>query len=95
MAVDKNNTCLGCVDTLSVAPPYTVASLKSHIAKAKGIVDWEIQLFKDTDGEALMKDADCASFLAETFLGCLEDVPLTLVYGPKLLGQKSTMTMQI
>jgi len=92
---NKNNTCLGRVDTLSVAPPYTVASLKSRIAKAEGIVDREIQLFEDTNGEALMKDADRASFLSETFPGCLEDDPLALVYGPKTLGQKSTMTRPI
>jgi len=92
---DKTNTCLGRVDTLSVAPPYTVASLKSRIAKAEGIVNGEIQLFEDTDGEALMKDADRTSFLSETFPGCLEDDPLALVYGPKTLGQGSTMTKPI
>ena len=90
MAFDKSNACLGRIDTLSVAPPYTVASLKSRIAKAEGIADREIQLFEDTDGEALMKDADRAPFLAETFPGCLEDDPLALVYGPKTLGQGST-----
>jgi hypothetical protein len=93
MAFDKINTCLGRIDTLSVTPPFTVASLKSRIAKAEGIVDREIQLFEDTDGEALMKDADRASFLSETFPGCLEDDPLALVYGPKTLGQGSTSTM--
>ena len=92
---DKSNTYLGRVDTLSVAPPYTVSSLKSRIAKAEGIADREIQLFEDTDGEALMKDADRAPFLAETFPGCLEDDPLALVYGPKTLDPKSTMTRPI
>ena len=94
-AFDKSNTGLGRVDILSVAPPYTVASLKSRITKAEGIVDREIQLFKDTDGEALMEDADRASFLSETFPGCVEDEPLALVYGPKTLGQGSTMTKPI
>ena len=95
-AFDKSNTYLGRVDTLSVAPPCTVASLKSRIAKAEGIVDWqEIQLFEDTDGEALMKDADRASFLSETFPGYVEDDPLALVYGPKTPGQRSTMTKPI
>ena len=93
---DKSNTYLGRVDTLSVAPPYTVSSLKSRIAKAEGIVDWqEIQLFEDTDGEALMKDADRASFLSEAFPGCLEDDPLALVFGPKTISQGSTMTRPI
>jgi len=72
-----------------------VASLKSCIAKAEGIADQEVQLFKDTEGEVLMKDTDRASFLAETFPGCLEDDPLALVYGPKTLSQKSTMTRLI
>ena len=94
-AFDKSNTYLGRVDTLSVAPPYTVASLKSRIAKAEGIVDQEIRLFEDTDGEALMKDANRASFLSETFPGCLEDDPLALVYGPSTPGQGSIMTKPI
>ena len=94
-AFDKSNTYLGRVDALSVAPPYTVSSLKSRIAKVEGIIDQEIQLFEDTDGEALMKDADRASFLAETYPGCLEDDPLALVYGPNTPGQRSTMTKPI
>ena len=94
-AFDKSNTGLGRVDTLSVAPPYTVASLKSRIAKAEGIVHREIQMFEDTDGEALMKDADRISFLSERFPGCLEDDPLALVYRPNTPGQRSTMTKPI
>ena len=94
-AFDEGNTYLGRVDTLSVAPPCTVASLKSRIVKVEGIVDREIQMFEDTDGEALMKDADRASFLSETFPGCLEDDPLALVFAPKTLGQGSIMTRPI
>ena len=96
-AFDKSNRSLGRVDTLSVAPPYIVASLKSRIAKVEGIVDQQIQLFEDTDGEAIMKNADRASFLSETFPGCVEDEPLALVYGPKpnTPGQRSTMTKPI
>ena len=81
-AFDRNDTSLGRVDTLSVVPPYTVASLKSRIAKAKGVLCREIRLFEDPDGEAPMKDVDKQSFLAGTFPGCLEDEPLTLVYTP-------------
>ena len=75
------NTCLGRIDTVSVAPPYTVSSLKSCITKVEGIIDQEIQLFEDTNGEALMKDAYQVSFLVETFLGCLEDDPLAWSMG--------------
>ena len=94
-AFDDNDASLGRVDTLSIAPPYTVASLKSCIAKAERIIDREIQLFEDIDGEALMKDTDRASFRAETFPGCLEDDPLAFIYGPTTLGQKSTMKRPI
>ena len=79
-AFDINDASLGRVDTLSVAPPYTVAALKSRIVKAEGIFSWEIRLFEDSDGEILMKDVDKSSFLAETFPGFLEDEALTLVY---------------
>ena len=81
-AIDRNDTSLGRVDTLSVAPPYTVASLKLRIVKAEGILCRNIRLFEDPDGETLMKDVDKPSFLAETFPGCLENEPLTLVYTP-------------
>ena len=94
-AFNGYDASLGRVDTLSVAPPYTVASLKSCIAKAEHIGDREFQLFEDIDGEALMKDTDRASFRAETFPGCLEDDPLAFIYGPKMQGQGPTMTRQI
>ena len=94
-AFDKSNTCFGRIDTLSVAPPHTVASLKYRIAKAEGTVDGEIQLFEDDDGEALMKDADRVSFHSGTFPGCVVDDPLALVYGPKTLGKGSIMTQPI
>ena len=80
---DKSDTFLGRIDTLSVAPPCTVASLKSRIIKVEGIADPEIQLFEDTDGEVLMKDTDRALCFAERFPGCVEDDPLAVVHGPK------------
>ena len=64
-AFDRNDTSLGRVDTLSVAPPYTVASLKLRIVKAEGILCRKIRLFEDPDGETLMKDVDKLSFLAD------------------------------
>ncbi|EDR06319.1 uncharacterized protein LACBIDRAFT_329011 [Laccaria bicolor S238N-H82] len=92
-AFDGNDASLGRVDTLSIMPPHNMASLKSCIVKAEHIVDREIQLFEDTNGEAVMKDADWASLLAETFPSCLQGDPLSLVYGPKKLGQGSIMRL--
>ena len=69
-AFDKSDTCLGRVDTLSVAPPYTVASLKSRIVKAEGIgrretVRRRFQLFKYSDDERPREDADRESQWSE------------------------------
>lgn len=94
-AFDESDTFLGRVDTLSVAPPYTVASLKTRIVKVEGIADQEIQLFEDTDGEVLMKDTDRAPFFAETFPGCVQAEPLAVVHGPKTPSSTSTMTKAI
>ena len=95
VAFDESDTFLGRIDTLSVAPPCTVASLKSRIMKVEGITNEEIQLFEDTDGEVLMEDTDRAPFSAETFPGCVEDDPLAVVFGPKTPSLKLTNTKAI
>ena len=63
------------VDTLSVTPPLTVASLWFRIANAEGVMKSKIQILKDTDGEALMNANDLLSLLAQTYQGCTEDDP--------------------
>jgi hypothetical protein len=80
---DESDTFLGRIDTLSVPPPRTVASLKARIMKVEGIADPDVQLFENTDAEALMKDADHTPFFSETFPGCVEDDPLAVVCGRK------------
>ena len=72
-----------------------MASLKSRIIKAEGIADQGFQLFEDTDGEVLMKDTDRAPFFAESFLGCVEDDPLAVVYGSTTPSSTSTLTKEI
>jgi hypothetical protein len=94
-AFNESDTSLGRIDTLSIAPPCIVASLKSRIVKVEGIEDQDIQLFEDTHGEILMNDADRAPFFAETFPACIEDYPLAVVYGPKTPSSTSTMTKAI
>ena len=79
MSFDTDDEFLGRVDTLSVTPPHTVASLRSRIANAEGIVKNKIQLFKDTDGDALMNDNDQLSLLSQTYPGCAEDDPIAIV----------------
>jgi hypothetical protein len=76
---DTDDEFLGRVDTLSVTPPHTVASLGFRIANAEGVVKSKIQLFKDTDGDALMNDNDQLSLLAHTYQGCAADDPIAIV----------------
>ena len=93
-AFDESDTFLGRVDTLSVAPPRIVTSLKSRIMKVEGIQarSTDVKLFVNTDAEALMKDGDHTPFFTETFPGCTEDDPLSVVCGS---GKSSTSTMTL
>ena len=79
MSFDTDDEFLGRVDTLSVTPPHTVASVGSRIASAEGVVKSKIQSFKDTDGDTLMNDNDQLSLLAQTYPGCTEDDPIAVV----------------
>ena len=79
MSFDTDDEFLGRVDTLSVTPPHTVASLRARIVSAEGLVKSTIQLFKDTDGDALMNDNDQLSLLGQTYPGCAEDDPIAIV----------------
>ncbi|EDQ99231.1 uncharacterized protein LACBIDRAFT_316824 [Laccaria bicolor S238N-H82] len=92
---DERDTSLGHIDTLSIAPPRTVASLKSRIVNVEGIANQEIQLFEDTDGEVLLNDADHLPLFAVTYLGYIKADPLAVVYVSKTPSSRSTMTKAI
>ena len=79
-AFDMDDPSLGRIDTLSIAPPQTLASLKSQVMKTEGLVNQKIQLFEDMDGEVPMNDADThISFQTQVYLGHDEDQPITIV----------------
>jgi len=65
--------------------------------KLEDIACLDIQLVENTWGEALMKDAERASFSAEKFPACVEDNPLAVVShdGSKTPSSTSTMTKAI
>ena len=44
---DKDDTSLGQVDVLSIAPPCTVLSLKSRLLKAEDCLGDDVQLFEN------------------------------------------------
>jgi hypothetical protein len=73
---------------LSVAPPHTVASLKSRIIKTEGtIVNQNMQIFKDIDGEEVMNNKDHLSFQTDTYPGWEEDDPIAIVCGEAPVNQ--------
>ena len=79
MSCNKDETSLGRIETLSVPPPHTVASLKSCIAKYEGVSAHDLQVFEDDTGEITMKDDDIIALLADTYPGQVKDQPIAIV----------------
>ena len=77
---DETDTALGRVDVLSIALPYTVASLKRRLMKAEEISDPNPQLFEDEDSNTAMNDGDTITLCAKSFPGITEDEPIAIVY---------------
>ena len=78
---DESDTALGRVDILSIALPYSVASLKRRLIKAEEISDPNPQLFEDEDSNTAMNDGDTITLCAKSFPGITEDEPIAIVYG--------------
>ena len=77
---DETDTALGRVDVLSIALPYTVASLKRRLMKAEEISDPNSQLFEDEDSKTAMNDGDTIALCAKSFPGITENEPIAIVY---------------
>lgn len=80
---NPDDKSLGRIDTLSIAPPHTVASIKARIVKAEGVASAQkTQLFEDMmDDEVLMNDGTMISLFAQTYPGSVEHEPLAIVCG--------------
>ncbi|EDQ98082.1 uncharacterized protein LACBIDRAFT_296075 [Laccaria bicolor S238N-H82] len=82
---DESDISLGRINTLFIAPPHSVGSLKAHIAKVEGLVTpghalyKEMELFQDMNSDAAMSDTDVISFSGDTFPGSDEGDPVALV----------------
>ena len=83
MSFNKDDTSLGRIETLSVPPPHTVASLKSCITKSEGVSAHDLQVFEDDTGEITMKNEDIIALLADTYPGNMEEQPIAIVYKEK------------
>lgn len=87
-AFDMGDSSLGRIDTLSIVPPRTLASLRSQVMKADGLVNQNIQLFEDMDGEVPMNDNDAhISFQTHVYPGHDGDHPITVVCGQQIRGE--------
>ena len=78
---DPDDNFLGRIDKFSIAPPHNVSSLKSRIAKVEGGITKKIRIFKDTDGEVLMREFDAVPLLAEVYPGCTVENPIAVICG--------------
>ena len=88
-AFDMDDSSLGRIDTLSVVPPQTLASLRSQVMKAEGLVNKTVQLFEDMDGEVPMNDNDIYILPSQTqvYAGHDEDQPITIVCSQQSQGE--------
>jgi hypothetical protein len=77
---DSEDFSLGRINMLSVAPPQTVALLKFRVMKAEDLIDHNVQLFKDIDGEVPMNDNEPISHPeAYNYPGRVVDEPITII----------------
>ena len=82
---DESDASLGRINTLLVAPPRTVGSLKACIAKIEGLVTPghalynDMELFEDMGSKTSTNDSDFLSFIGDTYPGSNEWDPVALV----------------
>ena len=76
---DKDDTSLGRVDVLSIAPPRTVSFLKSRLLKAEDCLDDDVQLFENMGSDSPMDDTNVLTLLGGDYPGSTEGRPLAIV----------------
>lgn len=79
---DESDIYLGRIDTFSVPPPHTIASLTACIARIEGLVvpdTEEIQIFKDVASEVPMSTDATLSLTEDAYLGNDQDDPVAVV----------------
>jgi hypothetical protein len=75
---------LGRINTLLIAPPHTVGSLKACIAKVEGLVTpdhalyKDMELFQDMNSDTAMSDTDVISFQGDSYPGSDDGDPVAL-----------------
>lgn len=81
---DRTDDFLGRVDTRSIAPPHSVASVEAYIRSAEGIANTTIQMFENTSGGSPLNDRILPLF-SQDFPGSMKDEPIAVVCEDVLL----------
>ena len=76
---DEDDPALGRINSLSIAPPFNVSSLKARLAKVEGVGDNNSQLFEDLSADGPMSDSDGIAFLTDQYPGSTVDEPMAFV----------------
>lgn len=79
MSFDEDDPTLGRINSLSVAPPFNVSSLKARLAKVEGIAANNLQLFEDLSADSPMNDSDSIALLTDQYPGSTADEPMAFV----------------
>ncbi|KIJ93180.1 hypothetical protein K443DRAFT_112441, partial [Laccaria amethystina LaAM-08-1] len=76
---DEDDPALGRINSLSVAPPFNVSSLKARLAKVEDIGVKNLQLLEDLGAESPMNDSDGIALLIDQYPGSTADEPMAFV----------------
>ncbi|KIJ90721.1 hypothetical protein K443DRAFT_686586 [Laccaria amethystina LaAM-08-1] len=76
---DEDDPALGRINSLSVAPPFNVSSLKARLAKVEGIGAKNLQLFEDLSADSPMNDSASVALLTDQYPGSTADEPMAFI----------------
>ena len=76
---DRDDTSLGRIDVLSIAPPRTASCLKSRLLKAEDSLGDDAQLFEEMGSDSPMDNTDLLTLLGDDYPGSTEDRPMAIV----------------
>ena len=77
---DESDSSLGRIDIFTTPPPQTVASLKECLIHVEGVLDHDVQLLENEDGEVTLNDGDTIALLTDNCLGSKEGQPIVFTY---------------
>ena len=77
---DESDSSLGRIDTFTIPPPHTVASLKDCLVQVEEVSGHGVQLLENEDGEVTLNDGDAIALLSDNFPGSKEDQPIVFTY---------------